>query len=533
MKRLILTLAVMVAATATLLADDESYNMSRGIDAWQQGDAQEAVRYFIKEAEADDSNSEPWLFIAMIMKDEERLGTALSAMNECIKRIPEKNKTDRAKALFLRYGVFEMIGDTLHAERDLLQAAQLQPREIDYQNRLGDFYYHRNMWDIADKYYNQALKIDPQDWYATMGLGRNESERKAFDKALQWYDKAFAIDPDISSVYAFKGESLMGLGRWDEAAECLLNSLEYADQWGSQLFDQLCDSALDVALDALHRRHIAEPTSAMWIEQLGITYFNGNRYAEAKQWIAKTLEENEDADTYPYLALCSARMGDYEGYSEAMKRGEQLDSTSIDMLEVSAMVEMDWGHYDKALEQANKLVDKQIDDASAYLLRGDILLAKGLAAEALDDYITASVLEEDVDKPLLSAGKVYLLQGNEQKARQCFTKIVERYKTATINAYSRVQEAYYYLGDIEQSRAMAQRVQAAKGDTDDNSLIFGLYYALIGDNDAAQPMLELAIDNGLLTPWIMQEPYDIYHLRALPCYNQLLERARHHFHTTE
>ena len=214
----------MVAATATLLADDESYNMSRGIDAWQQGDAQEAVRYFIKEAEADDSNSEPWLFIAMIMKDEERLGTALSAMNECIKRIPEKNKTDRAKALFLRYGVFEMIGDTLHAERDLLQAAQLQPREIDYQNRLGDFYYHRNMWDIADKYYNQALKIDPQDWYATMGLGRNESERKAFDKALQWYDKAFAIDPDISSVYAFKGESLMGLGRWDEAAECLLNS---------------------------------------------------------------------------------------------------------------------------------------------------------------------------------------------------------------------------------------------------------------------------------------------------------------------
>ena len=46
-------------------------------------------------------------------------------------------------------------------------------------------------------------------------------------------------------------------------------------------------------------------------------------------------------------------------------------------------------------------------------------------------------------------------------------------------------------------------------------------------------VLELAIDNGLLTPWIMQEPYDIYHLRALPCYNQLLERARHHFHTTE
>ena len=197
----------------------------------------------------------------------------------------------------------------------------------------------------------------------------------------------------------------MGLGRWDEAAECLLNSAEYADQWGSQLFDQLCDSALDVALDALHRRHIAEPTSAMWIEQLGITYFNGNRYAEAKQWIAKTLEENEDADTYPYLALCSARMGDYEGYSEALKRGEQLDSTSIDMLEVSAMVEMDWGHYDKALEQANKLVDKQIDDASAYLLRGDILLAKGLAAEALDDYITASVLEEDVRRQAQPVGE--------------------------------------------------------------------------------------------------------------------------------
>ena len=533
MRRILVTITLLLAAVGALWADDDSYNMSRGIDALQQGNTQEAIRYFLREAEADDTKSEPWFLIAQIMKDEDRLGASLTALCECLKRIPEKNKEKRAEALFSRSLVFLEIGDTLHAENDLLEVAQLQPGDVDYQNRLGDFYYDRHMWNTSDTYYNQALKLEPQNWYATMGLGRNESERKAFDKALQWYDKAYAIDPDQTSVYAFKGESLMGLGRWNEAAECLLDGIASYDRWADDLFDQLSDSALDVAIDAVELRYFADTTATQWVEQLVLTNFAGDRFAESKRWIDKYLEDNEEVGVYPYLAHCAARLGDYQGLLAALNRAEMLDSTNVDLLGVRTRFEMEWGHYGEALKLANKLVDGNPEDADAYLLRADILLAQGNTHEALDDYITASVLNEDIDRALIRAGQVCLIEGNEEKARQCFTKLVEKYKSAQVGPYTRVQEAYYYLGDTQQAQDMAQRVLAAKGEINNNSLIMGQYYSLIGDQAKAKPLLEHSVEIGEVTPWMLQQPYDLYRLRTLPYYNQLLEQSRKHFHTTE
>lgn len=51
----------------------------------------------------------------------------------------------------------------------------------------------------SDIDFQKVLKIDPENAYARMGLGRNCLERKEYQKAIDYFDYVIALYPDYSS----------------------------------------------------------------------------------------------------------------------------------------------------------------------------------------------------------------------------------------------------------------------------------------------------------------------------------------------
>jgi tetratricopeptide (TPR) repeat protein len=84
-----------------------------------------------------------------------------------------------------------------------------------YRN-LASLYMQKNNWEKAEKYFNEAIAIDPKDdvslaWiaeiYSQKGGARNMkqlAEPAMLDKAIEYYDRVIAVKPELPNTYLNK-----------------------------------------------------------------------------------------------------------------------------------------------------------------------------------------------------------------------------------------------------------------------------------------------------------------------------------------
>lgn len=139
------------------------------------------------------------------------------------------------------------------AERDLREAARLDPANPNIHNNLGAVYVEQSRWGDAEAAFQRALSADPEHVKARVNLGGvfyNEGRR---DEALQILQEARALSPDDPDVLYTLALFLTHADRRDEAREIVASALPKAPFHGKlRALEELLASPID-------RMYVAEP----------------------------------------------------------------------------------------------------------------------------------------------------------------------------------------------------------------------------------------------------------------------------------
>jgi len=109
-----------------------------------------------------------------------------------------------------------------------LEAIETEPGDVALQASLGDLYYQRGR-ETADATFNAkalvayeaALRLDPRNAGATLGLGTLALAKHDFAGGLRWGQRALALEPASVAPYAAIVDAQVELGRYGDAKRSL------------------------------------------------------------------------------------------------------------------------------------------------------------------------------------------------------------------------------------------------------------------------------------------------------------------------
>lgn len=118
----------------------------------------------------------------------------------------------------------EQLADLYMVRKDYREAAETymrltreNPRNPVYLNKLGIALHQQTALNLALKYYEQAVKVDPNYADAQNNIGTIWYQRKKFGKAIKSYQKAIAMRKDMAVLYSNLGYAYFGDKKYEQS----------------------------------------------------------------------------------------------------------------------------------------------------------------------------------------------------------------------------------------------------------------------------------------------------------------------------
>lgn len=134
----------------------------------------------------------------------------------------------------------EQMGDLYMVRKQYREAADMFKRLADqnpknpvYLNKLGIALHQQQALGLALKYYEKAVKADPEYADAENNVGTIWYQRKKFDRAIKAYQKAIKMRSDMAVLYSNLGYAYFGDKKYEEA----ITSFRQALVLDPQLFE--------------------------------------------------------------------------------------------------------------------------------------------------------------------------------------------------------------------------------------------------------------------------------------------------------
>ena len=213
----------------------------------------------------------------------------------------------------------------------------------------------------AESYYAEAVKLDPKNPSAYVGLGQFYDAEDKDDLAKDNYEKALAIDPNLSEVKGPLGIIYFQEGNIGKAEELISSSLAKDDNNAESLFF------------------------------LGLIRYKENKNDEALAALKRSISLDDDsAEAHYYLGATLSRLDKADDAIKEFERAVSIDSRFVNAWFDLGVAYYNKGEYDKAIAAFNKAIEfntdqtdelKKINDesyanlAEAYRQSGKIDLA--------------------------------------------------------------------------------------------------------------------------------------------------------------
>lgn len=490
-------LSILVLCSSVMLADNikrpDSYNYSRGVEAINNNNAEEALDYLNKEINEHPDNGYAFAWIALVRNYNEEFGRALTAANVAVKKIPSKDKEYKAFAYGTRAQVYLNLEDTIQALKDYSQAINIVPDDDRFYNQRAQVYYEQGKYDLADKDYLKMISLKEGDVMGYMGIGRNANAQKRYEDAIKQFDYVVKLEPNYSSAYSFRAESYIGLKKYNEAIDDVISALGIdRDRKAFYELQELADSAFEQTVAKLKVQKIKEPNEQSWDYDLGIVYERAAKYNKAIAYYKESLEKESNIITASRISSCYDDLGDYDKALEYCNQAIALDSVKANYLYEKANILDNAGRTQEAIKTMSDYIANTPDEPAGYYQRGWFKDHSGDIKGALEDYTMAITLQPNVAYAYLNRGVLYRLKGENAKAESDFKQVVRLDsipEEAECSFY-----AYYYLGQKDKAIEILNTIldKDKKGNCYDAACL----YSVMGEKEKALSYLRQSLEDG-------------------------------------
>ena len=272
--------------------------------------------------------------------------------------------------------------------------------------------YTQSGWNNAIRYYEEALKLDPNYALAYCGLADNYAymgsvvmpekeaiakEKEFAQKALEldpelaeahmslaltlvadfdWrnglkeFDRALELNPNLAFAYELQSWTLNGLGRFDEAIAKTRKAVEldplnpffqmsvsFYQYWGRQYDDAIAQARKTLAMD---------PNSAISHVLLGLSFLKKGDMAGAIAELQKTKAPDPGAWYQGFLGYTYAVSGDRAKAEQSLRELEEVSKRQYVSPTAFATIYLGLGQKEKCLDWLEKSYEQQ-DSACWYL----------------------------------------------------------------------------------------------------------------------------------------------------------------------
>ena len=519
-----LILSILVLCSSVMLADNikrpDSYNYTRGVEAINNNNAEEALDYLNKEINDHPDNGYAFAWIALVRNYNEEFGRALTAANVAVKKIPSKDKEYKAFAYGTRAQVYLNLEDTIQALKDYSQAINIVPDDDRLYNQRAQVYYEQGKYDLADKDYLKMISLKEGDVMGYMGIGRNANAQKRYEDAIKQFDYVVKLEPNYSSAYSFRAESYIGLKKYNEAIDDVISALGIdRDRKAFYELQELADSAFEQTVAKLKVQKIKEPNEQSWDYDLGIVYERAAKYNKAIAYYKESLEKESNIITASRISSCYDDLGDYDKALEYCNQAIALDSVKANYLYEKANILDNAGRTQEAIKTMSDYIANTPDEPAGYYQRGWFKDHSGDIEGALEDYTMAITLQPNVAYAYLNRGVLYRLKGENAKAESDFKQVVRLDsipEEADCSFY-----AYYYLGQKDKAIEVLNTVldKDKKGNCYDAACL----YSVMGEKEKALSYLRQSLEDGYKRFAHIKRDRDLINIRNTEEFKVLLK----------
>src|SRR5579859_6720458 len=164
--------------------------------------------------------------------------------------------------------------------REAIDTYKQAPASAVILNKIGIAYHQMTDLNTAQKYYERAVKTDPQYSEAINNLGTIYYTRKSYRRAINEYKKALRIAPESASAWANLGSAYFARKNFETASEAYQHALTL----DPEVFERHGTTGSTV-----QERSVVD--RAKFYYYLARTYAKAGRNADAIIYIRKALEE--------------------------------------------------------------------------------------------------------------------------------------------------------------------------------------------------------------------------------------------------
>lgn len=517
-------LSFLIACSSVLYADNlkrpDSYNYTRGIEAIQNNNLEEALDYLNKEITEHPDNGYAFAWMASVRNYNEEYGRALTAANTAVKKIPSKDKEYKAFAFSTRASVFLNLEDTIQAMKDYAQAIALTPEDDRLYNTRAQLYYEQGKYDLADNDYRKMISLKEGDVMGYMGLGRNANAQKRYEDAIKQFDYVNKLEPSYSSAYSFRAESYIGLKKYNEAIDDVITALGI-DQDDKAFYElqTLADSAFAQTVAKLKVQKLKEPKESSWPYDLGVVYERTDRYAKAIPFYKESLAIESNKEIANRISNCYNEIGDYDKALEYCDQAIALDSTKTNYMYFKASILDNAGRSEEAIKIMDSYITQNPEYYVLYYQRGWFKEYSGKIDEAIEDYTMSVTLEPDFARGYMCRGSLYMFKGDKKLADEDFKKVIRLDsipEEADCSYY-----AYYYLGDKNKAIEILNKVM--EKDSLEIYYSAACLYSIIGDKEKALFYLRKALESGYRHFYHIKRDRDLKNIRSTAEFKEVMD----------
>lgn len=499
-------------------------NMSRAMEALEKEDIAEMTYWIGKEIDANPENGYAFAQLAWADVINEEYGNAITHATTALKHLPKKDKEYVGFSYASRAAAYNHLEQYDKALADYNAAVKAEPENAGRFYQRGEFHYGRKQYDLSDKDFKKCIRMKPGEPMGYVAMGRNAKMQGHHEEAVKLYNKAIELQDDYSVAYAFRAESYIALGRFEEAAADVVTSLSI--DGGDKAFQhmrELGDSSYATIVSRLKVQLKVEPNNPYWFYCLGVVSEDAGRYESAIESYRQAIAKDKDADLYDAVARCYQKMGRYNDALQNINMAIELVPDDLEYRERRYGIYYELKKREALFKEIEYCIEQEPDNAWYYHERGWFKDLYGDVDGAIEDLTASITLDPSYAYNYLVRGCAYRRIGDMTAAKKDFRRCIDL-DTADMEEMSCAYFAYHYLGDDITAIRLLDTV--LRNDNEGNLYDAACLYSLMGDKEEAINYLRLAFEHGFNRFTHIERDDDLDNIRNEKEFKQLIETYR-------